>query len=48
MLIINIGSRVVNDYLIKIDTGYIAIDTGYAGDFDRYIKGLEKHNISLI
>lgn len=47
MLIINIGNRVVNNYLIKTDIGYIAIDTGYAGNFNSYIKGLKNHNIAF-
>ena len=29
--IFNLGSRVVNNYLISTEVGYILIDTGYEG-----------------
>lgn len=45
MEIINIGNLVLNNYLLKIQSGYLAIDTGYAGGFERYLKGLQAHRI---
>ena len=45
MNIINLGTRVVNNYLISSPTGYILIDTGYAGGFPHFMKQLEKHRI---
>lgn len=45
MTILNLGNRVVNNYLISSETGYILIDTGYAGGFPRFMKKLEKHHI---
>ena len=44
-MIYNIGSRVVNNYLVSYDAGYILIDTGYAGGFSHFMKMLEKHRI---
>lgn len=38
MTIINLGTRVVNNYLISSEDGFILIDTGYAGGFPRLIK----------
>lgn len=45
MTILNLGNRVVNNYLISSETGYILIDTGYAGGFPRFMKKLEKHRL---
>jgi len=45
--IINIGNRVVNNYLVLTPKGWLAIDTGYAGGFNRYKKGLAEHSIDL-
>lgn len=41
----NLGTRVVNNYLISSEDGWILIDTGYDGGFTRFLKGLEKHRI---
>jgi glyoxylase-like metal-dependent hydrolase (beta-lactamase superfamily II) len=45
MTIFNLGNRVVNNYLISSEDGYILIDTGYAGGFPRFIKQLRKNGI---
>ncbi len=45
MQIINIGSRIVNTYLVSCDNGYIMIDTGYHNDFSKVIKRLAAENI---
>ena len=45
MTLINLGNRVVNNFLISSDIGYILIDTGYAGSFPRFMKKLEKNHI---
>ena len=42
---INLGTRVVNQYLVSSEAGWILIDTGYAGGFPRFLKMLEKHRI---
>ena len=47
MEIINIGNHAVNNYLIKTSKGYVVVDTGYAGNYDRFCKNLGKHGISL-
>ena len=47
MRILNIGNRAVNNYLIETPQGWLVIDTGYAGNFNRFCKGLKKHNINL-
>ena len=44
--ICNLGSRVVNNFLISSEAGYILIDTGYDGSFPRFMKGLEKRRIA--
>ena len=44
-MVLNLGTRVVNNYLISSDKGYILIDTGYAGGFPRFRKQLKKHGI---
>ena len=43
MTILNLGTRVVNTYLISSDVGWILIDTGYAGGFSHFQKMLEKN-----
>ena len=45
MTILNLGNRVVNNYLVSSEAGWILIDTGYAGGFPRFMKKLEKHHI---
>ena len=43
--IINLGTRVVNNYLIPSEAGRILIDTGYAGGFAHFRKMLEKNGV---
>lgn len=45
MILINLGTRIVNNYLISSEAGWILIDTGYAGGFPRFLKMLEKNYI---
>ena len=45
MNIINLGTRVVNNYLISSPAGYILIDTGYTGGFPHFLNMLEKNHI---
>lgn len=45
MTVLNLGTRVVNTYLISSEVGWILIDTGYAGGFPHFQKMLEKNNI---
>ncbi len=40
-MIINLGSRVVNNYLITGPGGAVLIDTGYDGSFPRFMKRLK-------
>lgn len=47
MEIINVGNRVNNNYIIKLDKGYLLIDTGYLEQFHSFSKKLRKHNIQL-
>ena len=46
MEIINIGNRALNNYLIKTLKGYVVIDTGYAGNYNRFCRKLWKKGIS--
>jgi|GEM_PF-1540391 len=41
-MIYNLGNRVVNNYLVPIDDGYMLIDTGYPDGFRRFQKKLQK------
>ncbi|MCD7899765.1 MAG: MBL fold metallo-hydrolase [Bacteroides sp.] len=47
MKIINIGNRVLNNYIIETSKGYLVVDTGYAGNYLRFCKGLLKNKIVL-
>lgn len=47
MKIINIGNRVVNNYLLLTPKGWLAVDTGYAGGFRRFVNGLAAHSIDI-
>ena len=44
-MICNLGTRVVNNYLISSDAGLILIDTGYAGGFPHFMKMLKKYGV---
>ena len=46
MEIFNLGSRIVNNYLISTEVGYILIDTGYEGGFKHFTNKLKKLHIS--
>ena len=46
MKLFNLGNRVVNNYLIPIDNGYVLIDTGYENGFRRFKNKLNKLRIS--
>ncbi len=45
MEIRNLGNRVVNNYLIPCDEGYILIDTGYENGFRRFQRKLAENGI---
>ena len=45
MTIINLGTRIVNNYLISSEAGWILIDTGYPGGFPHFVKMLRKNHI---
>jgi len=47
MKIINIKSLTLNNYIVKYEKGYIVIDTGYPGDFPRFLKKLNSADIAL-
>ena len=44
--IFNLGNRVVNNYLISTEVGYILIDTGYEGGFRHFTNKLKQRRIS--
>ena len=44
-MIYNLGNRVVNNYMIPLEDGYMLIDTGYANGFRRFQKNLQKAKI---
>ena len=45
MKILNLGNRVVNQYLVELNDGFLLIDTGYSNGYKRFIKNLSKHHI---
>ena len=45
MTILNLGTRVVNTYLVSSEVGWILIDTDYAGGFSHFQKMLEKSGV---
>ena len=44
-MIIDLGSRVVNNYLITGPGGAVLIDTGYDGSFPRFMKRLKASGV---
>ncbi len=38
MKIVNIINRVLNNYLVETDKGWVAVDTGYAGGLSRFMS----------
>lgn len=46
MRIVNIGNRIVNNYLIETPKGWLVIDTGYPGQYERFRKKLASEGIS--
>ena len=44
-MIYNLGNRVVNNYLITGDDGYILIDTGYEKGLQRFQRKLKEYDI---
>lgn len=47
MEIINIGDRILNNYLVKTKQGYIVVDTGYLRNYKQFKVRLAKSNIML-
>ena len=47
MKIYNIGNRIMNTYIYKINDGYVMIDTGYEHSLNKVIKKLNKLNINI-
>lgn len=45
--IINVGNRIINNYIIEINERYLLIDTGYQEQFKNFCKKLELNNIGL-
>lgn len=45
MKIINLGNRIVNNYLVELNDGYLLIDTGYSNGYTLFLKNLAKHKI---
>lgn len=45
--VINIGGRVVNNYVLITELGCVVIDTGYAGGFPSFSHRLLKNGVSM-
>ena len=44
--IFNLGNRIVNNYLVSSEIGYILIDTGYESGFKHFTNKLKRLNIT--
>lgn len=47
MEIVNLGSRIVNNFLIASSDRYILVDTGYENGYPAFRKALQRRRISL-
>jgi len=47
MRVINVGNRISNIYMVKLEKGYLLIDTGYPEQFPGFCKKLNKNGIEL-
>jgi glyoxylase-like metal-dependent hydrolase (beta-lactamase superfamily II) len=45
--VLNVGSRMFNQYLLKTEEGYLLIDTGYPNGWIKFKKKLAKLNIDV-
>jgi len=45
MNLINLGNKIVNNYLYTIEGGYVLIDTGYEKNYRNFTKKLKKYSI---
>ena len=46
MNIFNLGNRIINNYLISTEAGYVLIDTGYEGGFKHFTNKLKHFHIN--
>ncbi len=44
---LNLGNRIVNNWIHQIEDGWVLIDTGYENGYRNFIKKLSKSNINL-
>lgn len=44
-MIYNFGNKIVNNYMIPYESGWLLIDTGYAGGFPRFKRLLNKSGV---
>jgi glyoxylase-like metal-dependent hydrolase (beta-lactamase superfamily II) len=47
MKVINLGNRIVNNYLYPIKDGYVLIDTGYQKGYQAFLKALSRNHLSI-
>lgn len=45
-MILNLGSRIVNCWMLPVKDGWLMIDTGYENGFSRFCKKLRQHHIA--
>ena len=45
-MIVNLGNRIVNCWLLPAENGYIMIDTGYEKSFPQFCKRMQRRHIS--
>ena len=44
--ILNLGNRVVNNWLLRLNGRWVLIDTGYAEGFPAFLQQLQKHGLT--
>ncbi|MBR1624579.1 MAG: MBL fold metallo-hydrolase [Clostridia bacterium] len=47
-MIKNVGTKLVNNWLISCENGFILIDTGFKGGYDKFCKRLAENGLSVI
>lgn len=47
MKCVNAGNRIVNNYLIETAKGWVAVDTGYEGEYEKFAAEVRRRGIEL-
>lgn len=47
MKVINLGNRIVNNFIYPIKGGYVLVDTGYEEGYRRFLNSLSKNHLNI-